>query len=141
MARRREESQGVSFKDAVDLTQQQFREECDVNRIVSRYRDTGMLPLPGPRAPVARYGDFSNAPDFMEAQNIVLRARQQFDALPVKVRDRFNHDPLKFLEFVHDRKNLREANELGLLSEEAAKKLADEAAAAAAAAPKSGEGK
>lgn len=126
---------GISFEGEESLTHQEFKEECDINTIMARYVQTGVAPTD---ARMASYGDFAEAPDFQEAQAILLRAGEQFAALPGPVRARFENDPVKFLEFVHDSKNLDEAFKLGLLSEEYAKregervKVANAAAAAAA---------
>lgn len=100
------------------LARQEFKEECDINNLMARYAATGYLPQPFKSPPVARYEDFASAPDFLEAQLLVLEARDQFMGLPVRVRDRFQNDPMRFLEFVHDEKNRDEARKLGLLKEE-----------------------
>lgn len=128
---------GISFAGEVSRTQQQFKDECDINSIMSRYEETGVLPAPGRNPPVARFGDFASAPDFMSAQNTVLRAREQFESLPRKVRERFQNDPVQFLQFVTDKANLPEARKLGLLSDEAAARID----AAAAPPPAPGEAK
>lgn len=102
---------------AENLTKQEFKDECDINLILSRYRDAP------PRAwgtpPTLRYGDFAEAPDFLGAQVLVKQSEEQFLSLPAKVRERFANDPVRFLDFVHDPANLAEARELGLLKAEA----------------------
>lgn len=138
MARPSKPSNGLSFEGVQDLTRQEFKDECNIRSIMRRYETTGVLPMPGRSPPVARYGDFSNAPDFLEAQAIVLRASEQFNTLPVRVRDRFGYDPARFLAFVTDRNNLAEVRALGLLSEEGIARLD---AAAAPPPVKEGEGK
>lgn len=111
---------------------QSEKENCDINRIMAKYLKTGTLPA---NVATARYGDFSEAGDYQAAQDILLVAREQFAALPSKVRDRFRNDPRLFLEFVHNKDNFDEALSLGLLSAEAvAKKAKNDAAAAAPAA-------
>lgn len=124
----RPEAGGLDFKDSPSKTKLEFVEECDINRIMARYTQTGELPL----SIMGEYGDFSEAPDYFEAQNILARADAQFSALPAEVRARFANDPAKFLEFVHDEKNLDELESMGLLSVEAARRR--EAARTAAAA-------
>jgi phage internal scaffolding protein len=47
--------------------------------------------------------------------DVLCRAEEQFEELPVEVRDRFHHDPLKLLEFVDDDSNYDEAVQLGLV--------------------------
>lgn len=105
----------VEFKED-SLTQQQFKDECDINHIMQRYRETGFLtdPLkPGTARP--QFGDFSTAADFMEAQNIIVRARENFEALPSQVRDEFGNDPVRMLAFLENESNYERAVELGLV--------------------------
>lgn len=92
-----------------------FKEECDINTIVKRYADTGMWSnslKPATAKPM--FGDFTSVPDFVQAQNIIVAAKNQFDALPAEVRKRFNNDPAQLLEFVSSEKNLDEAIRLGI---------------------------
>lgn len=119
----------VNFAGAIDRTQQQFQAECDINQVVRRL--SAGQPVPAPKN-VGRYGDFASVPDFWAANNLLIRAREQFMSLPARVRERFKQDPAEMLAFVADRKNFDEARKLGLLSDEAVSR-ADAAAAAAAA--------
>lgn len=102
--------------DEPSLTQQQFAAEADINNIIARYERTGILvdPLIDRRGQ-PMYGDFSNIDSYFEAQVKVARAKELFEALPAKIRDRFGHDPGKLIEFVEDGKNRDEAIELGLI--------------------------
>lgn len=96
-------SPSMSFKNVDGLTLQNFAEECDINTIIRKYRQTGMLtnPLQRPtRQPM--FEDFSNAVEFSEAQRIVARGQQQFESLPAHVRAEFGHDPVRFLDFIND---------------------------------------
>lgn len=112
----REEHEGITFKDP-SLTQQQFKEQCDMNNIIARYNSTGLLidPLhPGTRQPM--FGDFSTVMDFQAAQNVVVRVNEAFEALPARVRDRFDNDPALMLEFLQNEDNREEAVKLGLIN-------------------------
>lgn len=93
-------------------TQQQFKEECDINNIMRKYQEKGILPDLIKTNP--RYGDFSEAPTYLEAMETIFIAQKQFAALPAKVRDRFQNDPAQFLEFVHNPENENEMVKLGL---------------------------
>jgi phage internal scaffolding protein len=92
-------------------TRPEFAAECDINNIVKRYRVTGLMPQITQQPMV---GDFSELPTYQEALNTVIRAREGFSALPSDVRERFQNDPERFLEFVHDPENLEELIEMGL---------------------------
>lgn len=117
-------------------TMQEFRDEVDINRIMGRVLNGGQQ-LP-PELRESMFGDFSEVGDFQEALQVLDRARWQFDSLPAAVRDRFKNDPGAFLAWVHDPgTTLDEANELGLLHEEArARQAAKKAELAAAEAAK-----
>lgn len=95
------------------LTKQSFKDECDINVILAKYTKTGVLPDLIKQNP--QYGDFSTAEDYQTSLNKVIFAETQFNSLSSRVRDRFHNDPVEFLNFVHDEKNLKEMKELGLL--------------------------
>lgn len=96
-------------------TVQDAKDECDINVIMQRYKTMGVMPQ---GVGVGVYGDFSGAEDFQAAQETIMRARAQFDALPSEVRARFKNDPAGLLAFVADKNNLEEAARMGLLKDE-----------------------
>ena len=72
---RDEEHKGIVFCSD-SLAQQQFKDECDVNRIVDRYVKTGVLDHQS--AIVPQYGDVSDVPsDLMSAYDAVGRAEKE----------------------------------------------------------------
>lgn len=102
--------------DDEDRTKQSFRDECDMNRIVSRINKTGFIPLEA-QASLRRqiYGDFSAVPQSLEqAYAVVQRADAAFARLPAALRERFG-GPSGLLAFVEDPQNLKEAQDLGLV--------------------------
>lgn len=112
-------------------THQEFKDECDINFIMSRALRSGVFP---PAVNVGRYGDFSEVGDYQEALETISRAKKQFAGLSSVVRERFDNDPGKFLAWLgSDKFNLDDAHEFGILSEEAQKRVADAKAAKAAA--------
>ena len=102
----------ISFVGCRSRTHQSFRNECDINQIMSRYEKTGALPEMIKANP--QYGDFSELPSYQDSLHIVMKAEEQFAALSAKVRSRFDNDPSKFLDFANDPSNLDEMVELGL---------------------------
>lgn len=108
-------------------TQQHFAEEVDINTIVKRFGLTGELPKD---VPMVLQGDFTNVVDFQSAMDMVVQARESFDAQPAHVRSRFDNDPQKFLAFVSEKDNFDEAVKLGLVREESVQRRAEEVAAA-----------
>lgn len=95
------------------MTKQAFAAECDINNIMKRFEKDGILNHFNTFR--GDYGDFTNCPDYHEAQNKIILADSMFLTLPAKVRDRFQNNPGAFLEFVSDPKNKDEMKSLGLL--------------------------
>lgn len=94
------------------LTKQSMAEECDINAIMKKYETTGMLPEMIEKNP--QYGDFSEPIDYMMSMNLVIHAQEQFEALPATVRERFQNQPEKFLEFTANPENQDELIRMGL---------------------------
>lgn len=93
------------------LTQQQFKEESDINNIVDRFMKTGHLPDP---VSMPQYVDYEGVFDFQSAMNVVRQADENFMRMDAKVRARFHNSPQEFLEFFADPNNRDEAVRLGL---------------------------
>lgn len=94
------------------MTQQQFKQETDINVIVKRFGITGELPQ-NIRAPAIE--DFVDVVDYHSAMNAIKAAEHSFAAMPAAVRERFAHNPQRFLEFCADERNREEAHKLGLI--------------------------
>lgn len=125
-----EPSSGLVCGDS--MTHQEFKDECDINRIMDRAMKTGVFP---PSVDVGRYGDFSDVGDFQEANELLSRVREQFAGLPAKVRDKFENDASKFLAWIDSKDfNLEDAHDMGILKEESSSKIIASRAAKAKAA-------
>lgn len=99
------------------ITQQQFKDEADINYIVSMYDSSGVMPTfhgdGQPAQPV--FCDFASLPDnAQEMYNRMIEAKNNFDNLPLEVRKRFNYNPAAFLEFADNPENLDELVAMGL---------------------------
>lgn len=103
---------GLDCSVEPSLTKQAFAEECDINTIVRRFGITGQLPE-NVRMPT--YGDYTGVVDFKTAMDAMALARESFEAMPAHVRERFDNDTQKFVEFCSDEKNRDEAISLGLV--------------------------
>lgn len=97
--------------DEPSLAQQQFAEETDINEIVRRFGVTGQVPVTV-RMPLAE--DFVGITDYHSAMNAIRAGDESFQALSPEVRERFDNDPGKFVEFCLDPANKDEAVKLGL---------------------------
>ena len=93
------------------LTQQQFKEESDINTIVARFMKSGVLPNP---VNMPQYVDYEGVFDFQSAMNTVRQADENFMRMDANVRARFNNSPQEFLEFFANPENENEAIRLGL---------------------------
>lgn len=93
-------------------TQQQFKEESDINTIVARFGISGVMP--------ADFGmpqsvDFTETvTDYHTALNLVRQADEDFMQLPGALRERFRNDPQELMNFVENPANLDEARALKL---------------------------
>ena len=85
---------------------------------MDRYFRTGCLSDPLNQMKPGTYGDFSEMGDYMENMNKIVQAREMFDALPSRVRERFGNNPGAMIDFVMDPNNKEEAKKLGLLKED-----------------------
>lgn len=92
---------------------QEFRDECDINNILARYKDTGQLTHIAQT--IGEFGDFSTSMDYHEAQNRVIQAKEAFGELPSHIRTAMKNDPGQLLAFINDPDNREEAITLGLI--------------------------
>lgn len=103
----------VSTKNSEkSLTQQQFKDECDINNIMRKYSDTGQFTHLTQKT--GMYADFSNIQDYQTMLDTVRYADEAFNTLPAQIRARFRNNPGDLLEFLQDPKNEPEAIALGL---------------------------
>lgn len=89
---------GIVF-DAPSLTDQTFRDECDIHHIIDNFGQTGLVDSVGSHDPATlQYGDTTLLPDYETACNLVANVTAEFGELPSKVRAEFNNDPRFLLE-------------------------------------------
>lgn len=94
-------------------TRQEFKDECDINNIMSRYRKDGIVTHINVREP--QYG-IVPAVDFHAAMNLVTDAQQTFETLDSSIRKKFGNSIENFLEFVENPDNTEAMEEMGLLT-------------------------
>lgn len=78
------------------LTEDAHREFTDVNGIVERFAH-GVLP----QMREGTYEDLTEVTDFNTMQQTVARVKTQFEILPAKIRDKFDNDPSKYVNFIN----------------------------------------
>lgn len=96
------------------MTRQSEMEACDIHNILKQFSQQGFEQLVRDNAARGQYADLTALPDYQEALDIVLKSQQAFAALPSQVRERFQNDPARFVEFLADPANQDEAIRLGL---------------------------
>lgn len=101
----------LACEEGSSMTKQSFKDECNINKIIAKYRKTGAIDHVNKNQP--QYG-YATSNDFREAMEIVQKGQRIFDELPANVRAICEHDPAKFLEFVQDQNNSEELVKLGL---------------------------
>lgn len=98
--------QGLSCDPAGGLTQQHFKDECDINYLLKHYND---IPAPPPV-----YADCSQYSDLQSAIDMVHAAGEDFQNVPSEIRARFSNNPVDFFNFCNDPQNYEELVNLGL---------------------------
>lgn len=110
------------FFDEPSLTRQEFKDQCDLGKLLKRFCQTpeGLAALQNAQGhvPGSVFADVSAVPDYRQYRDAVNAAEASFMALPATVRRRFNHDTAEFMDFISDSSNRDEAKALGLLREE-----------------------
>lgn len=100
------------------LTQQEFKESCDINNILSKFsvqaQALGVDPSLLMPQDQGTYGDFSNLDDFQTAQNKIAFLSDQFSNLPSDVRRKFGDDLNTFISAISDPSRIDELGELGV---------------------------
>lgn len=102
----------ISFPENSEYTKQEFKEEADINILMSKYIATGILPNMNESAP--QYLDVTGI-EFQESMQFVAGAKSLFMEMPSAIRNRFQNDPAQFLDFCSNDKNRDEMAEMGLL--------------------------
>lgn len=84
-------------------TQQHFKDECDINKILAKYKKTGVVTHV--KRARALFGDFSELAPHAENMDKVAKATQAFEALPAELRNEFKNSIPGFFKYISDPKN------------------------------------
>ena len=82
------------------LTDQSFKQDCDIGFIIENFVRTGELPQS-----TMSYVDCTTVPMYEEAMQIVAEANSNFEQLPAKIRDEFK-TVSNYLEYISNPDNL-----------------------------------
>lgn len=112
----------VADSSKPSLTQQEFKESCDINNILSKFsvqaQALGVDPSLLMPQDQGTYGDFSNLDDFQTAQNKIAFLNDQFSNLPSDVRRKFGDDLNTFIGAISDPSRIDELGDLGVWNKE-----------------------
>ena len=85
------------------LTDQSYKNQCDINIIMANYAKTGMLSHTTTIEP--KFIDNTSIPTLEEAFDIVNRAEEAFYSLPPDIRRLMDNDPSQLELFIQDPNN------------------------------------
>lgn len=98
-------------------TQQHFGDKVDINKILAKYRKTGVIEHV--QRAQERYGDFTELTEFAIHADKVAKANQAFEMLPAELRNKFNNSVPGFFEFIGNPANKDECIKWGLFNKPA----------------------
>lgn len=90
---------------------------ADINKIIARLARTDSLALLGEQEQV--FADVSELGGLQESYMKVQKAEELFMKFPAEIRERFENDPVKIIEFLGDEKNRKEAEDIGMIPKKA----------------------
>lgn len=108
----------VADSSKPSLTQQEFKESCDINNILAKFSvQAQALGVPVSQLmpqDQGTYGDFSQLDDFQTAQNKIAFINDQFSNLPSSVRRHFGDNLNNFINALSDPSRIDELGDLGV---------------------------
>jgi phage internal scaffolding protein len=93
-------------------TQQQFKDECNVNNIIAKYKKG--VPITHLNNKTGVYADFTEIGSYQEALGKVIEADKAFNDLPSTLRSKFHNSPQELIDYLNDKDKIQESIELGL---------------------------
>lgn len=91
---------------------QSMKAECDINVIMARYVETGLMSHLA--AGVPSFPDVGDLPDYRGAIENMRAAEKYFMGLPAEVRASFDHDAGAFMDYLQSGASEKELRELSL---------------------------
>lgn len=102
----------ADYSKSISLTSQAPSDEVDINKIMARVIK-GQPVLTSIGQPF--YGDVSEFGGLQEAIIKVQEAEDLFMQYPAELREKFENDPVKMVEYLENPENLEEAIKIGLV--------------------------
>lgn len=107
----REEKRIMSFNTEPSMTKQNLAENLDVNNIIKRYNQTGVLQQAYNFEGI--YGEFTSY-DLRQAMDKTLKANELFMDVPSDIRAYFKNDAGAFIDFATNKDNIKQMRDWGL---------------------------
>lgn len=95
-------------------TQQHFKDDCSIDRILKQFRISGVLGDPD-RLQFMQYLDTTEIPSIQDAKDILNQLDSDFATLPANIRALFSNNSLNLANFIQNPENSEECRKLGLL--------------------------
>lgn len=99
----------IDFSDTESLTEQHHAKACDINSILARYKQTGVIEHIAKWEP--QFGDVSDL-DFKRSMDTVAAVKSEFEELPAFARAHYDGDPTNYLHAVSTPEGLEELRNL-----------------------------
>lgn len=104
---------GVDCSKDKGFTVQADRDDADINKVIARLERGASLARVNSREPF--YGDVSEFSGLADSIRKVKDAEALFMGYDASLRERFDNDPVKMVDFLSDAANYDEALKLGLV--------------------------
>lgn len=105
------------------LTQQHFKEACDINNIARSIEATGSTAHV--KQARERYGDFSDVMETALNFDKAIKAKNLFEQVPVEIRKKVGHSIPGLFEYISKPENFEECVKWGIYDKPAADSKAD----------------
>lgn len=103
----------LNFEGQESRTEQAHKGDCDIDQIMARARN-GQSP-DYMRENAGVFDEAATPIEYLDALLVTVRANTLFEEQPSHIRNRFQNDPSKFLEFVKNPANREEMVQLKML--------------------------
>lgn len=97
------------------LTEQCHAEHVKIQNIIASYRETGIVTHLAKWQ--GKYMDLPGTFDFKQAQDLIAEAGEMFLSVPSHIREQFENNPAKFVEFMQNPENIEKMEELGFTAD------------------------
>lgn len=111
MYKRNNTKTSLDFSDTISLAEQHHKDAVSIQTIVQQHHVTGTMPI---NSLPPQFSDQSDLPSFHEAQIILAKGIEAFEAVPAHIRKEFDNDPAEYLEFIQNPDNREEIIAYGL---------------------------